>query len=138
GADGCTDPSTILISGGDNFTGPAVSTFFNGEPMAQAMHRMGYAVAVFGNHDFDFGRAQFIKNRARSGVTYVSANMHVEDASIAAEMKLPPFVVVERRGARIAIVGVTTDQTLTQAKASKFKGIDFEGEELAIDHAVGE
>lgn len=63
----CPDPRTLLLSGGDNFTGPAISSYFDGRPMAEAMARMGYAASAFGNHEFDFGRARFVEDRAVSG-----------------------------------------------------------------------
>src|SRR5262245_29881438 len=45
----CPDASTILLSGGDNWTGPAISSYFGGEPMAAVMARLGYAASAFGN-----------------------------------------------------------------------------------------
>ena len=130
----CKDPSTLALSGGDNYTGPAISTFFTGGPMADAMARMGYAASAFGNHEFDFGRDRFLDDRQRSGMVYLAANLHA--APTVSGMDLPGYTVFERRGIKIAVVGLATDTTLHAAMASRFEGITFEAEEPAMDRAV--
>ncbi len=134
----CPSPRTLLLSGGDNYTGPAISSYFAGEPMADAMRAMGYAAIAFGNHEFDFGRSAFVANRARTGAVYVAANVHATDPAIRAEMELPAFQIFERRGAKIGVVGLATETTLTSAMASRFVGVGFEGEEAALARAVPE
>ncbi len=130
----CPDPRTLALSGGDNFTGPAISSYFEGAPMAEAMGRMGYAASAFGNHELDFGRARFVENRAKSGAVYLAANLHAPAAM--KDMALPAFTIFERRGLRIGVVGLATDTTLRAAMASRFEGITFEAEEPALDRAV--
>ncbi|WP_437589836.1 bifunctional metallophosphatase/5'-nucleotidase [Sorangium sp. So ce1000] len=133
----CQDPSTLALSGGDNWTGPAISSYFMGAPMADAMARMGYAVSAFGNHEFDFGRGAFLQNRTRSRATYLAANLRVMDPGLSA-FALPPFAVFERRGLRIGVVGLATARTREAAAASRFEGIDFEDEEAALSRAIPE
>ncbi|APR83821.1 5'-nucleotidase [Minicystis rosea] len=130
----CTDPRTLVLSGGDNYTGPAISTYFNGAPMAEAFARMGYAASAFGNHELDFGRAHFLENRQKSGMVYLAANLHAPPSL--PEMNLPPYAIFERRGIKIGVVGLATEKTLRAAMASRFEGITFEAEEPALDRAV--
>lgn len=130
----CKDPKTLALSGGDNYTGPAISTYFDGVPMAEAFLRMGYAASAFGNHEFDFGRAAFLTNRRLSGMTYLAANLRAP-ASLP-EMVLPPFSIFERQGIKIGVVGLATDTTLRAAMAKRFEGITFEAEEPALDRGV--
>lgn len=137
GGDACPDPVTLALSGGDNWTGPAVSSYFHGVPMAEAMRRMGYAVSAFGNHEFDFGRERFLKNGIIGGFPYVAANLHVV-AGGPDDFRLPPFVTFKRKGATIAVVGLATDTTLKVAMASRFVGIEFEPEEAALGRAIPE
>ncbi len=134
----CPSPRTLLLSGGDNFTGPAISSYFAGASMADAMRAMGYAAMAFGNHELDFGRAAFVSNRARTGAVYLAANVHATDPAIRAEMELPAFQIFERRGARIGVVGLATDTTLTSAMASRFVGVGFEDDEAALVRAIPE
>ena len=106
-------------------TGPAISTFFGGASTARVLRRMGYVASAFGNHEFDFGRAQFLKNREISGMPYLGANMKVVDPAIEG-MRLPKFVTVTRRGIKIAIVGVRDRHHAdTTAMPSRTVGIAF-------------
>jgi 5'-nucleotidase / UDP-sugar diphosphatase len=136
-AAGCADPPTLALSGGDNYTGPAISSFFGGEPMAHAFSRMGYAASAFGNHEFDFGRDQFLKNRQRSRMVYLGANVRVKDAGTN-PVALPKFAIFERRGVKVGVIGLATESTLTTAMASRFEGMDFLAMEPAMDEAVRE
>ena len=40
--------SYLLLSGGDMWTGPAISTWFEGEGMVEVMNQMGYSAAAVG------------------------------------------------------------------------------------------
>jgi 2',3'-cyclic-nucleotide 2'-phosphodiesterase (5'-nucleotidase family) len=132
----CENPRTLALSGGDNYTGPAISTFFEGVPMAEAFARMNYAASAFGNHELDFGRARFVELRKTSGITYLAANLHAPAAM--KDMALPGYAIYERRGLKIGVVGVATDTTLQQAMAARFEGITFEAEEPALGRAIGD
>ncbi len=125
---------TLAISGGDNFTGPAISSFHEGMPTAEVMAEMGYAASAFGNHELDFGRAAFDKGRAVSHVSYLAANLKPSTPDEATLVK--PFEVYAWPGARVAIVGLATEETLTMAMASRFGGITFEAMEPALDRTV--
>ena len=96
---------------------------------------MGYVAAAFGNHEFDFGRVQFLKNRETARMAYLGANMKVVDPAIEG-MQLPKFVTVTRRGVKIANVAVATDTTPTTAMPSRFVGVEFLPEEPALDDAI--
>lgn len=132
----CPDPRTLLLSGGDNYTGPAISSYFNGEPMPDALGRMGYAAIAFGNHEFDFGRPAFVANRFRTRAVYLGADVRATDPALASEMNLPAFTIFERRGAKIGVVGLATETTLTSAMASLFVGVAIDPEEAALVRAV--
>ncbi len=135
-ADSCATSATLLLSGGDNFTGPAVSSYFQGLPMAEAMAQMGYVASAFGNHELDFDRPAFDANRAASGITYLAANATL--APGASDLKLRPWIMVERAGFRIGIVGVATEGTTKAALPSRFEGTTFEPLEAALDRSVAE
>ena len=46
----------LILSGGDNWTGPAISTWFEGESTVDVMNAMEYDASVIDNHEFDFHR----------------------------------------------------------------------------------
>ncbi len=135
-SENCINPKTLLLSGGDNFTGPAMSTYFQGEPMAEAMGRLGYAASAFGNHEFDFGRSQFPALRNKGRLRYLSSNVRVDDPKLAQELDLRPFEIFERRGVRIGVIGISTEETLKTALVERFGGMAFEPIETGVDRAV--
>jgi 2',3'-cyclic-nucleotide 2'-phosphodiesterase (5'-nucleotidase family) len=105
--------------------------------MAEAMARMGYVASAFGNHEFDFGRDAFLRNRSAGSFPYLAANLRVRGQGLAA-MELPAFAIIERRGLRIGVVGLATEDTLLTAMASRFEGIEFEKEEKALARVIPE
>ncbi|HOW52181.1 MAG TPA: bifunctional UDP-sugar hydrolase/5'-nucleotidase [bacterium] len=102
----CPDCIVIKISGGDNYTGSAVSSIFKGRSMAEAMAEIGYEVSAVGNHEFDYGITEFEQNRAASKMRYVSANIIGKDT----KPVFSPSETIERGGSRISFIGVTTEE----------------------------
>lgn len=131
----CTEASTLLLSGGDNYTGPAISTYFRGESMAIAMRNMGYVASALGNHEFDFGLESFDANRKTSGVVYLSGNAIRRDGADA-RFEVPSAVIVTRRGVRIGVIGVTTEAMPHTANPTQFEGLRFESLEAGISRGV--
>jgi 2',3'-cyclic-nucleotide 2'-phosphodiesterase (5'-nucleotidase family) len=87
---------------------------FHGEPTAEVMKQMGYAASAFGNHEVDFGRPQFARNREGGGFPYLAANLPAAaDSDSAAPLGLQASLLVKRKGVEIAVVGLTTQKTLT-------------------------
>ncbi|MFQ5922484.1 MAG: hypothetical protein ACE5M4_06535, partial [Anaerolineales bacterium] len=58
------DGPFLVLSGGDMWTGPALSTVWEGESMADVMNAMAYDAAAIGNHDFDLG-LEALRERGR-------------------------------------------------------------------------
>jgi 5'-nucleotidase/UDP-sugar diphosphatase len=131
----CKDPGTVLLSGGDNFTGPAISSYFRGAPMAEAMARMGYVASAFGNHEFDFDREAFEANRTKTGAIYLAANVRARDPR--RDPGLVPSILVDRRGLKLGVIGIATEHTPREALPSRFDGLVFEAAETALDREVG-
>ena len=102
----CKDCSVIKLSGGDNYTGTAVSTFFKGASTAEVMRLSGYRVAALGNHEFDFGGQEFKNNAASAGMQYLCSNL------VSKEMKnlLDPSVVLYAGNTKILFVSAITEE----------------------------
>jgi len=111
-ADENYDPAgpNIALSGGDLFTGPALSTYFKGESTLDVMGAMGYAAAAIGNHDFDAGVDVLRQRAAQAGFPLLSANLRQK-----ANYQTPDFarkyVIKEVNGIRIGLIGLTTRET---------------------------
>src|SRR6185436_11789934 len=82
------------------------------EPTAEVMKQMGYAASAFGNHEVDFGRPQFARNRELGGFPYLAANLPSSaDNDSAAPLGLQASAIIKRKGLEIAVVGLTTQRT---------------------------
>lgn len=128
---GCVqDDDCLILSGGDMWTGPAISTWFEGESMADVMNVMGYDAAAIGNHEFDFGLERLRELADASTFPFVSANIrNASDGKTPTEWGIEPFVIIEQKGLKIGVIGLTTtrtpDTTLPQNVAD-FDFIDYE------------
>ena len=71
--------NVLVLSGGDNWTGPAISTWFQGESMVEVMNVMGYDASVIGNHEFDFGLEVLQQRLGEAKFPYLSANIRYKD-----------------------------------------------------------
>ncbi len=134
----CKDASTLALTIGDAWNGPAISSFFYGETTSAVMGRMGFAASALGNHELDYGREQFQKNLKAGGFPFLAANLKVKDAALAKDWELPGFEMFERQGLKIGVVGLTSPKTVSTAMAGRAEGLEVLSDEQALTNAVGE
>jgi 2',3'-cyclic-nucleotide 2'-phosphodiesterase (5'-nucleotidase family) len=129
----CKDGSTVVLSTGDNANGAAISSVFHGEPTAELMHHMGYAASAFGNHEVDFGRPQFARNRELGGFPYLAANLPASaDADSEAPVALASSRIVSRKGVDVAVVGLTSRKTPSTTMPGRLDGLTLKDDEQAL------
>ena len=102
----------ILLSGGDNWTGASISTWFEGIPMVQAFNMMGYDAAAIGNHEFDFGREPMEYRIEEADYPHLSANIRYAETGELVEF-VQPFLIMETNGVDVGVLGLTTRSTPT-------------------------
>ncbi len=133
----CKDGSTIVMSTGDNANGAAISGVFHGEPTAELMRHMGYAASAFGNHEVDFGRPQFARNRETAGMPYLAANLPASaDSDSEAPVALSASRIVTRKGIDVAIIGLTSQKTPVTTMPGRLDGLTLRGDEEALGEAL--
>ena len=115
----CPDCTFYRLSGGDNYTGSAVSSMFKGKPMAKIMRILGYQVSAVGNHEFDFGMVPFEKNRKESGMAYLSSNIMFTDLTNAFD----PSMTFESEFGKFSVIGSTTEELKQISFAAHMKNI---------------
>ena len=124
------DPSVILLSGGDNWTGPAISTWFAGEGMVEVMNAMGYSASAVGNHEFDFGLEVMQTRLGEADFPYLSANLRRRtDNGVPTELGVQPYTILEVDGRRVGIIGLSgtnTPQVAMPSYVADFNFIDYE------------
>lgn len=106
----------ILVDDGDNIQGEPIGTMTKGEALVDLMNKVGYSVAIPGNHEFDYGMEQFLSLAKQAKFSYVSCNFNHEG-----ELVFDPYVIRELDGMKVAFVGVTTPKTLTSSTPRYFQ-----------------
>ena len=110
-ADGRT---VILLDGGDQFQGSLFFTAHHGMAELAVQHATGTDAMVLGNHEFDDGPETLGRYIAAAGFPVLSANIDAADEPHLAG-RIKPFVILERGGLRIAVIGLTTLETRTSS-----------------------
>lgn len=108
----------LIADAGDYVQGAPIGTVSKGEYLIDVMNEVSYDVAVIGNHEFDYGFAQFRKYINNAQFPIVCCNLIDERSG---EQVLPPYQMFEFPGRRIAFVGVTTPGTLSSSNPGSFK-----------------
>lgn len=105
----CRDTvATVLVDAGDRWTGNAYVDLAEGRlPVIELMNRLGYDAATFGNHEFDPGQPVLQQAIDYARFPIVCANCSADDG---AALRTPrPYVVLDRGGVKLALVGVVTN-----------------------------
>ena len=97
----------LLVDNGDAMHGGPLGLLTQGEAMIELMNRMGYDIAIPGNHDFDYGMERFLSLTEAADFPFICCNFNREG-----QLVFPPYIMKEFDGVKLAFVGVTTPQTL--------------------------
>ena len=97
----------LVLSGGDMWSGPAISTWFYGKSMAEVMNKMNYCAAAVGNHEFDFGFDKLLERKSQSKFPFLSANIKNKSNGGYPDFALP-YIIKEVNGVKVGIIGLTS------------------------------
>ena len=118
---------SLLIDNGDLLQGSPLTyyhqQFHAGEknPVIDVANTIGYDLAVFGNHEFNYGVSFLKKSVEESQFPWVSGNIYRKDGTTFTT----PYVIKKIDGVVIGIVGVTTHFVPLWEEAKHIEGIQF-------------
>ncbi|MDR7866051.1 MAG: 5'-nucleotidase C-terminal domain-containing protein [Sporomusaceae bacterium] len=101
---------TLILSAGDMFQGTPDSNLLRGKTVVAVMNAVGFDAMALGNHEFDWGLDVLRERMAQAAFPMLSANILDRSSGRRAEL-VAPYVIVERDGVKIAVVGLTTPDT---------------------------
>jgi 5'-nucleotidase / UDP-sugar diphosphatase len=101
---------TILLSAGDMFQGTPVSNLHYGRPVVEFMNMVGFDAMTLGNHEFDWGRDVLDGIVRTARFPLLCAN--IQDMKGRYLPGARPYVIVERKGYKIGIIGLTTPSVI--------------------------
>ena len=111
---------SLLLDGGDVNTGVPESDLQDAEPDFNGMNQLGYDAMAVGNHEFDKPPAVLAKQRGWISFPMLAANIYRDGQRL-----FEPYRIFERGGYRIAVLGLTTDDTHKMVLPENLKGIEI-------------
>lgn len=144
------DKDLLLVSTGDIVgASPALSSLWADEPTIGAMNMLGLRASAVGNHEFDGGRKELLRQQnggcdssrpakackfapdfGGAKFTYLGAN--VIDAATGKAF-LPGYTIEDVKGIKVGLVGVVLRDTPNMVVASGIAGLTFGDEAAAIN-----
>ncbi|MYM70834.1 bifunctional metallophosphatase/5'-nucleotidase [Duganella sp. FT134W] len=149
------DPELMVVGAGDLIgASPAISSMWADEPTIGAMNLLGLRVTSVGNHEFDQGRIELLRQQQGGCVSpradkackfdgpYQGAQFQYLAANVI-DMRtrkpvLPAYKIETVHGVKVGFIGTVLRETAESALASGIAGLDFVDEADAINRQLPE
>lgn len=149
------DPELLLVGAGDLVgASPAISAMYADEPTLAAMDRLGMRVSSVGNHEFDVGKAELLRQQKGGCVSprpdkacrfeakwpgvqfqYLAAN--VIDM-VTNKPFLPAYRIETVHGVKVAFIGAVEKDVASAVLASGVAGLQFADEAQSVNRVLPE
>ncbi len=103
-------PNVLVLDAGDQFQGTLFYNLFKGDVLTLTMNYIGYDAMAIGNHEFDNGPATLASFINGLDFPVLSANIDASTEPLLNGL-IEAYIVVERGGHEIGIIGLTTPDT---------------------------
>lgn len=107
---------TLLMDSGDEFT----IYFWGGKPVVKGLGLIGTDVMTLGNHEFDWGKDFLEDCIATCDFPVLCSNIHQKQTGKPIAGTLP-YVILDRLGVKIGVLGITTEYTPYMVEKSAFE-----------------
>ncbi|EOY5422320.1 bifunctional UDP-sugar hydrolase/5'-nucleotidase UshA [Cronobacter dublinensis] len=114
--------SVLLLSGGDINTGVPESDLQDAEPDFRGMNLIGYDAMAVGNHEFDNPLSVLRQQQKWAKFPLLSANIYQKSTN---ERLFKPWAIFKPQGIKVAVIGLTTDDTAKIGNPEFFTDIEF-------------
>ncbi|EHJ2816316.1 bifunctional UDP-sugar hydrolase/5'-nucleotidase [Salmonella enterica] len=114
--------SVLLLSGGYINTGVPESDLQDAEPDFRGMNLIGYDAMAVGNHEFDNPLTVLRQQEKWAKFPFLSANIYQKSTG---ERLFKPWAIFTRQDIKIAVIGLTTDDTAKIGNPEYFTDIEF-------------
>lgn len=112
----------LLLHAGDINTGVPESDLQNARPDIEAMNEIGYEAMVLGNHEFDNPLQLLDMQEKWANFPFLSANVFLKKNN---KTLVKPYTVLNKDGLKIAVVGLTTEDTAKLGNPEYMDLIEF-------------
>ena len=111
---------SLLLDGGDVNTGVPESDLQDAVPDFKGMNLLGYDAMAVGNHEFDKSPAVLAMQRKLAAFPMLSANIYRNG-----ERVFDAYKLFNLGGVRVAVLGLTTEDTRKLGNPENMQGMDF-------------
>jgi 5'-nucleotidase len=108
-------PNTLFLLSGDTISPSVESITYKGAQMIDAWNTAGLDYSTFGNHEFDFGPDVLRERMKESKFKWIAANV-IDKKTGKPFGEAPAYVIREFDGVKIAIFGLTLEETKVTSK----------------------
>ncbi|MGQ3903923.1 bifunctional UDP-sugar hydrolase/5'-nucleotidase UshA [Mixta calida] len=112
----------LILSGGDINTGVPESDLQDAEPDFRGMNLVGYDAMAIGNHEFDNPLSVLRQQQKWAKFPLLSANIYQKSSG---KRLFQPYALFNRMGLKIAVIGLTTDDTAKIGNPEYLTDIEF-------------
>lgn len=112
----------LILSGGDINTGVPESDLQDAEPDFRGMNLVGYDAMAIGNHEFDNPLSVLRQQQKWAKFPLLSANIYQKSTG---KRLFQPYALFNRMGLKIAVIGLTTDDTAKIGNPEYFTDMAF-------------
>lgn len=114
------EENVLLLDAGDIFQGTPYFNYFSGEVEYKLMTLMKYDCVTFGNHDFDLGCENILRQMPHAGFDFVNCNYNFSDTVLNANKKIFPYKIFRKGNLKIGVFGLGIDlENLVDKKLTK-------------------
>jgi len=149
------DKDLLFVGAGDMVgASPALSSMWADEPSIIAMNRMGLVASALGNHEFDQGSKELLRQQhggcdsprpskacqiskgfEGAGFSYLATNV-IDQAS--GKNLVPGWRIVDVKGVKVGLIGAVLQDVASVAVGSAIKGLTFLDEADSINKVLPE
>lgn len=147
-----TNPNSLVVSAGDLIgASPLLSGLFHDEPTIESANLFGLDFNAVGNHEFDEGVTELLRMQEGgchpedgcqddtpfdgADFDFLAANVAWKDGS---GTIFPPYEVVHFPGVKMALIGMTLEDTPSIVSPSGIQDVDFHDEADTVNALVPE
>lgn len=110
---------TILLDAGDILVAAPIMHLSDGKPVVEIVNFFGYDAMTLGNHEFDYGQEKMNSLLSKAQFPILCANI-IENTTGRLLEIAQPYVILEKKGVKIGVLGVTTIHTPYMVKQDMF------------------
>ena len=126
--------TSFLFDSGDMFTGQ-LSFLTRGEALMEMMISMHYDAMAIGNHEFDYGSANFTRQMSLVPFPVLGANIYYKGTN---HRYARPYTIIERNGVRLGVIGIIGGDAIGVVPAALVTDLEFRDPEPEVAAAVKE